>query len=307
MSNNIDELIAKLLQATETKSIKVEDAIKIFYRLLDSKGVRPMTIKYYQNLYTSLKPFLRKHNITMTSEINDELLITLIEESKVKGHKESYINKLIAALKYLISLLYKYEYISNYEFKTCKLKERENPIQTIDLSYLPKILQAAKDISYKCYTIVSVLLATGVRRTELINIKLSNLNLNDNSIFLETTKTGNIRYVFFNDDVKETIKFYLAKYNPNFYLFETDEGKMYNPHTISTYLDKIKKVCKIEKLSAHQFRHTFATEIYNSSQNIELTRVTLGHTNYAMTKRYIHHSKNETKILYSKFFNIKIT
>ena len=87
----------------------------------------------------------------------------------------------------------------------------------------------------------------------------------------------------------------------NIFIFQkTNSIDPISPRSITDLLTKIKKELKLEKLSAHQFRHTFGTLIYEASKDIELTRQLLGHTNYTMTKRYVHHSIDKLKKQYEQ-------
>lgn len=302
MNIEINDLILKILELNNTKSLKLHAAKDLFYNCLKIKNTNPDTIDYYKNLYYRLDKFFAKHSVNETKEIDDNLLCTLINECLEENLSANYINKLVKAVKYLIKLLAEFGYISEKTFKVNTLKEEEHRIDSIEVDKLKMILSYVKTQSLKTQAIVFLLLATGARRKEICNIKLECIDFEKNSIVLETTKTKKIRPCFFTDEVKYLLISYIKAYNPKVYLFEGDvPGVALPPRNVSKLLERIKVHLNLDSLSAHQFRHTFGTHIYNASLDIELTREFLGHTTYNMTKRYIHNSKSKLKQKYDMY------
>lgn len=299
MNENFNMLISKLLEYSELKSLRLDIAKQLFFNYLKTKN-NCDTIKYYENIFYRIDKFLSKHSITETKEINDNLLLQLITECQNENLSSNYINKQVKTLKYMIKVLSELGYINSVEFKIKKLSEVENRIDSIDTDTLLKILEFIKTRSIRTRLIVLLLLATGVRRKELVNIKLENIDLASNSIILETTKTKVLRTCFITEELNILINEYINQYKPAYYLFEKGPYVSLDPRSITKVLDKIKVCLNLEKLSAHQFRHTFGTCIYDSSLDIELTRVLLGHSSYNMTRRYIHNSKQKLKDKYNE-------
>ncbi len=307
---NNDEILNVLMktisQINDTKSLSITYAKELFYLSLKRKNNNIDTIRYYQNLFCRIDKFFFDNDVKETSDINNQLLNKLIDECLKENLSANYINKLISAIKYLIKTLSEQDFISPIHFKVSKLKVPEKRLDIIDSSVLKEIFNFIETQDLRTYLIVSMLLTTGLRRKELTLIKLNNISLNDNSIIVEDSKTKVVRTIFFPMELNDSIKMYLKTHKPKTYLFEKDtKGIPIEPRTITRVLEKIKVCLNLEKLSAHQFRHTFGTIIYESSKDIELTRQLLGHSNYVMTKRYVHHSKDRLKSQYEKFQPLK--
>lgn len=305
MNENIKEFISLILRESEIKSLDISTAKDLFFNCLKIKNVSEDTIKYYKNIFYRLDDFMLRHEIKETSQINDDMLRKLINEGLQQNLSACYINKLIAACKYIINLLSKANYIDPVLFKVEKLKEVENRIDDLSNDEINLLLREISNMNLKNQLVVLLLLATGVRRTELVNIKLENIDFEKNCIILDFTKTKNIRTCFFTNEISLLLKKYIKEYKPKLYLFEASPGIHLKPARISKILEKIKVCLNFDKLSAHQFRHTFGTIIYNSSMDIELTRELLGHSNYNMTRRYIHNSKDKLKEKYDMFNPLK--
>lgn len=307
---NNDEILNVLMktisQINDTKSLSITYAKELFYLSLKRKNNNIDTIRYYQNIFCRIDKFFIDHNIKETAQINDDLLNQLVDECLSEDLSANYINKLVSAIKYLVKTLMDQDLISPIHFKVKKLKVPEKRLDIIESNVLKKIFNFIETQDLRTYLIVSMLLATGLRRKELTLVKLRNISFDDNSIIIEDSKTKVIRTIFFPVELNNTIKLYLKTCSPKTYLFEKEtKGIPIEPRTISRVLEKIKVCLNLDKLSAHQFRHTFGTIIYESSKDIELTRQLLGHSNYMMTKRYVHHSKDKLKSQYEKFQPLK--
>ena len=304
-SEIINLMVQKLLELNtkeSNKSIKISAAKDLFFDFLILKNTNTNTIKYYKNIFYKLDYYFNSLKIDNTNQINDSFLESVIADSLNSNLSNNYINKLIGGTKYFIHTLADKGVISDYQFKTSKLQVQEKRLDVISDSTLHMILNYVNSQSLKTNLIVNLLNDTGVRREELVNIKLSNLSLDKNSILLDKTKCNRIRLCFFRDPTKEILIKYLESYKPKNYLFEKDNSNTpITATSVSKILEKIKVHLNLAKLSAHQFRHTFGTRIYSNSQDIELTRELLGHTDYTMTKRYVHHSEDRLRKKYDMF------
>ena len=297
----IDSMINALTDMKKSKSIPIYSAKNLFFEILIAKNDNPDTIKYYKNTFYRIDNFFKELNVTETNQIDDSLLLKLVNSSLDNGLSANYINKMLSAIKFMIKTLAEQKYINPITFTVKKLKEPEKRLDVIETSTLVKIFNFIENENIKTNLIVSMLLATGLRRKELSLVRIENINFSDNSILIVDSKTKLTRYVFFPSELGNTLKLYLNSYKPDIFLFEKDKGQPISPRSISKILNKIKICLNLEKLSAHQFRHTFGTIVYEASKDIELTRQLLGHSNYVMTKRYVHHSKDKLKSQYDMF------
>ncbi|MGM9971051.1 MAG: tyrosine-type recombinase/integrase [Anaeroplasmataceae bacterium] len=285
----LNKIMLDLYKATNTKDLSIDAGIEIFYNHIKLNS-RDATIKYYKSQLNIILDFLKRNNINYFSLINQELIEKYINECK--NVKNITINKRITALLYVIKVLKEKDLISNINIKFHKLKETKPEIKTIDINTLNKILEYIKTKSYIDQAAILLLIQTGIRRTELVNIKTKNIDLINNSIFLEYTKTNQNRYIFFDNDTKEILTKVIN--NNNEYLFTFNNKKM-SPNSVSNLCTRIKNEIKLDKLSPHKFRHTYATILLENGADIETVRLLLGHSTYEMTKRYLHIKNKKLK------------
>ena len=178
------------------------------------------------------------------------------------------------------------EYIDKIPFKFKKLKETKTTIESIEVNDLIKILNYFKTTTRdKKYILAFMLmLTTGVRTTELINIRNENINLKTKKIKLDFTKNGKQRNIFIVDEIIPLLELVM---NNNIYLFNDQFNHQMTANNLRLFFKKIKKELNIEVLSPHKLRHFYGTTIYNNSLDIYLTCNLLGHSDVRMTQIYL--------------------
>ena len=295
MNINLNEFVKQLYNQANEKDLEIQIGINHF--LAHAKyNKRPGTFRYYNELFKAITEYFDLVNINYFSQLSTETLINFSYHLKNKGNKPATINKKIGGIKTLVSYLEDLELINHIDFKFKKLKETKPKIETIDLDILQLVIETLRHHhSAQHQLIIELMLQTGVRRTEMLNIERKNINLNENTIYLEKTKSGNPRNLYFDNLIKELIE-YEIKNKPNSkFLFITNDGTQLTTSAVDSLFKRIKKELNLEKLSPHLLRHTFGTMIMEETHDIEQTRILLGHTTYELTKRYLHLKETTTK------------
>lgn len=138
---------------------------------------------------------------------------------------------------------------------------------------------------------ILLLICTGMRRAELARIRIENINLKTNRIYLIDTKCSGGRTVYYDPSLKELI---LRVMNGNqTFLFEDAYGAHISYNAISMVIKRIAVSVEIPKLSPHKFRHTYATMLLKNGANIGVVRQLLGHSSLSVTHRYLDFTSDE--------------
>ncbi|MGB5883082.1 MAG: tyrosine-type recombinase/integrase, partial [Desulfobulbales bacterium] len=147
-----------------------------------------------------------------------------------------------------------------------------------------------------------LLLRTGMRIGELLDLQVSDVDLQEQKILIYTgEKNSRGRVVYFSDDARIALADWLKKRNPEKeYLFYS----VRNPYLtyaavrkrFNTYLEKTGLTHK--GYTIHQLRHTFATELLNAGMRIECLQPLLGHSNLEITRRYARLSNKSREAEY---------
>ena len=149
--------------------------------------------------------------------------------------------------------------------------------------------------------VMELLYATGVRVSELVNIKKSDIDLNNKSIVV-TGKGNKTRIVFFNDVCKKYLCRYLDEIKGisiDNYLIINKDGRGITSRGIRLIIDKvIKNTSIIKNISPHVIRHTFATHLLNNGCDLLTVQELLGHSSISTTGIYTHVSMEHTRDVY---------
>lgn len=265
---------------------------------------KEQTLLCYSSHIKAIKKFLEKNNISDSEEVDKDFYLNFIEYYKNINCCNRTINKRLTILKSAC----KYNDVEFDFFKNQKLKEifkRFHTIEEKDLKKLINYIHQLDDtdiISLNDKVALLLLLDTGVRSNELIKIEIENIDLNNNSILLTTTKTDVERIVFFNKYTAEFVKMlYEINKNKKYLLYNFRKNKEYTYRCLTCLLEKIKKDLSIELLHPHMFRHTFATNLIDREAPVVMVQMLLGHSSIRTTQNYIHLSENRLKKCYNDY------
>ena len=153
--------------------------------------------------------------------------------------------------------------------------------------------------------ILELMYATGVRVSELTNIKIDDISLTNSSINV-IGKGSKERVVYFNDICKNILNNYLDIYDnlnkkKTNYLILNHNGDKLTTAGISYILNQIiKKICFNKHITPHMLRHSFATHLLNHGADLRSIQTMLGHENIETTQIYTHVSDNYIKENYDE-------
>ncbi len=308
--NNTEILnaLASLINTTATnKGIDMNLAFQNFYNY-SKLNCRPATLNYYEKNFKVLKRTLDALGVIYTGDVTKANYRQLESILRTEGYKNSSINKYTDLLKMIFRVNNELEYINyNPIANIKKLKEDIPEIQIISQKNMTKIMNFLDCLPKTYYNIrnkafLLLLKDTGIRLSELLHLKTKNVDIENNTIFLDFTKTHTTRYVFFTDDTKIVLREYIkikryAK-EPNIdYFFNNDNCTLpMNRNVVYHFLEDITKACDIDQsITPHKWRHTFITKLVENNVNLVSVMKVAGHTEYSTTQRYIHQNINNLK------------
>lgn len=151
--------------------------------------------------------------------------------------------------------------------------------------------------------ILDLFYSTGIRRSELINIKLIDIDLFKDRLKV-LGKRNKERFVPLNKELKKSIELYLNQRNKikvinrSFFLVTKNGNKLY-PSFVYRRVRKYLSMTSSNKISPHVLRHTFATHMLNRGADLNAIKEILGHANLSATQVYTHNSIKELKSVYN--------
>ena len=216
------------------------------------------------------------------------------------GISNRTINRKISSLKAYFKFLQKVgelEYSPLVKHKSLKIpKKVQIPFSEKEVA---SVLEQIDDSTFEGLRdrfMVELFYSTGIRRAELINIKMQDLDL-ENEVLKVLGKRNKERFIPLIPAVQRTGKKYLAERIAKYgdpgsnYLFVTTKGdKTYESFVYRIINNYFSKVSGKLKKSPHILRHSFATHLLNQGANLNAVKELLGHTSLAATQVYTHNS-----------------
>ncbi|MFI2743838.1 tyrosine-type recombinase/integrase [Zhouia sp. PK063] len=268
------------------------------------------TVNAYVKDVTSFSEFCKS---TFSNEEIDEVsyhqirnwIVALVEE----GVSNRSINRKVASLKAYYKYLLKIKII---EFNPLAKHKALKTSKKIEVPFSEKEMESvliAVDFEdtfegWRDKLIIELFYATGMRRSELINIKLNDIDFSACQIKI-LGKRNKERIVPLLNSVLQNIQKYLVFRENVFgnqelgYLFLLSSGnKLYDTFVYRVINSYFSKASLKEKKSPHVLRHTFATHILNKGADLNSVKELLGHSSLASTQVYTHNSINELKNVY---------
>jgi integrase/recombinase XerC len=148
--------------------------------------------------------------------------------------------------------------------------------------------------------IIELFYVTGIRLSELINIKISDINFDTNLIKV-LGKRKKERLIPLSFGIVNELQSFLQKHKIDNYLFTTLEGNKVYAKLVYRVVNKyIGKISSINKKSPHILRHTFATHMLNNGADINAIKELLGHANLSATQVYTHITIEKLKSVYKQ-------
>lgn len=278
------------------------------------KRVSPHTVTAYEHDLSQFFSYLEeKLEINQLPDVHSEdirsWIISLMEDESLDAKS---VNRKISAVR------------AFYRYKL-KIKELStNPTLSIHAPKIPKKLPQyvdTKDMEHlfsdipfedsfegvRDRTILELFYATGMRLSELLNIKTQDIHLQDNTVKV-LGKRNKERIIPFGNKLSELLTIYLGYLEKKFvegtknnYIFVTAKGEQLYPKAVYRIVRKyLDMVTTIDKRSPHVIRHTFATHMLNNGADLNAIKTILGHSSLASTQVYTHNSIEQLKSIYNQ-------
>ena len=282
--------------------------LKNFVGYLSSeKRFSDHTIKSYVTDLNQFFTFL-KDEFEIKDEIHEirfQIIRTWVAFLLEKGISPRSVNRKISTLRSYFKFLVREEIITEnpmIRIIAPKLNKRL-PVfieeSQIDL-LLDKVEFEEGFIGERNKLIIEVFYLTGIRLSELINIRQSDVDFYNQSLKI-LGKRNKERLIPLSSHLIKEIEGFVAKYKIDDFLFINNNGCQLYPKLVYRIVNRyIGKISSINKKSPHILRHTFATHMLNNGADINAIKELLGHVNLSATQVYTHNSIEKLKKVYKQ-------
>ncbi|MBG6187084.1 tyrosine-type recombinase/integrase [Flavobacterium sp. CAN_S2] len=272
------------------------EQIKKFMQWLSSKRYSPNTIKTYSEALKSFLIFYREKPI---AEITNEDVIVYNNDYILKNNlSSSYQNQIVNAIKLFFTTIRgtKIEIDKIHRPKRAKILPNVLSKEEVKL-----ILNAHSNIKHK--TMLSLVYSCGLRRSELLNLKPTDIDSKRGIIIIRQSKGKKDRIVPLSIKILAMLREYYIGYKPKTWLFEGQiENTKYDERSLSNVLKQALTKTKINKpVSLHWLRHSYATHLLESGTDLRYIQELLGHNSSKTTEIYTHVSTKNIQQIKSPF------
>lgn len=255
------------------KEVK-EKLIELRYSDSTIKTYTIMLEQFFSYYYTHLP-----HEIS--SEQIRSYLRYLVQEREVS---ESFQNQAINAIKFYFERVLGGKRTTYFIDRPRKSKHLPTVLSQEEIKLL---LQSSNNLKHKL--IITLLYSCGLRLSELINLKINDIDIEARKLHVKQAKGKKDRYLPLAERTTLVLKVYLNRYFPESYLIEGLKGGKYSTTSIQKVVKENCKKCGIEKrVSPHTLRHSFATHLLENGTDLRYIQHLLGHNNIKTTEIYTH-------------------
>ena len=280
---------------------------KFITYLSSEKRFSEHTIKSYTTDLKQFTSFLLSEFqiIDEINEISFQIIRTWIASLLEKGINPRSVNRKISTLKtYFKFLIREGVLIENPMTKVVAPKSKKRLPIFIEEDQIASLLNEVQFeegfIGQRNKLIIELFYVTGIRLSELINIKISDVDFNNQSIKV-LGKRNKERIIPLSSNVVNDLNIFIENNHKNKYLFTNLEGdKLYNKLVYRLVNKYIAKISSVNKKSPHILRHTFATHMLNNGADINAIKELLGHANLSATQVYTHNTIEKLKTVYKQ-------
>jgi integrase/recombinase XerD len=257
--------------------------IKAFKSYMLFKRYSENTIKVYTN---ALELFFRFFPDRKPESLTNED-ITFFNESCIlkKNLSSSYQNQVINAIK----LFYRNRFNRSMEVDYIQRPRREKRLPNVlSKSEVKAILASPTNLKHRA--MLSLIYACGLRRGELLHLRLADIHSDRHLLFIHQSKGKKDRMAPISQKVIDLLRDYYKAYKPRTWLFEGQSpGEPYSERSLQLVLKgAVKKAGNKKPISLHWLRHSYATHLLESGTDIRYIQELLGHSSSKTTEIYTH-------------------
>jgi site-specific recombinase XerD len=252
---------------------------------LQLKGATPHTQRIYlREVANFAKYFGKSPDELGEKELKEYLLHLKNERNLADGTFRFYV----AGIKFLYSTTLKREGIVD-KIKFGKRKKKLPVV--LDLAEVEALFSVTSNIKHKA--ILMIMYSSGLRISEVIHLKIIDIDSKRMMVHIRQGKGGKDRYSILSQAALECLRQYWREYHPKEWLFEGQKKSTHIKYTAvrNIFCDAVKRAGIRKPASPHTLRHSFATHLIEAGVSLHHVQLLLGHTSPNTTTVYLHVSK----------------
>jgi len=270
--------------------------LKQGYRACPDEFLRKLEIEHYSfntvKTYVSMfEKFINHYKEKELSDINENDIRNYLQHLAGMKFSSSYNKQVICSIKFY------YEKVLGMPHRFYKIEAPRNEFRlprVISKEDVQLLINSTNNLKHRC--IASVLYSSGIRRSELINLKIEDIDSKRMMVFVRRAKGRKDRFTLLSEQLLKDLREYIKRYKPKIYLFEGIAGGKYSGTSVLNVVKNagIKSGIR-KKVTPHMLRHCFATHLLEAGVDLRHIQILLGHSSSRTTEIYTHVAMNNIR------------
>ena len=283
---------------------------KFIHHLEFERRLSPLTCKHYRRDLVALRAFCEKTGVTLWSGLDSEHFRAFAAASYRSGLSARSIQRQLSAARTYFRYLLREKHVEGNPVASVSAPKGPKRLPgNLDADRMARLLEIKGDgpVVERDRAMLELLYATGLRVSELINLKQSQVNFNQGVLRI-VGKGDRERLIPIGDESQRWLQEFIDGPRMEIllerqtdYLFPTRRGDRMTRqafwHIIKRYAEKA-DVHK--KMSPHSLRHAFATHLLNRGADLRVVQLLLGHSDLSTTQIYTHVARERLKDLHGE-------
>jgi integrase/recombinase XerD len=269
--------------------------------LTAERGASPHTIDAYNRDIMGFIKYLDENSLTTPERENVEAYMGNL---RGKGKKARSIVRAVSALRGFFNFLLADGNVAHNPLEDLEVPRFKPPIpDVLSEQEMLSLIEMPKEsrTSIRDRTILELLYATGLRVSELIQLKKSDVNL-EGGFLIASGKRSKERVVPLGEFSRLAIRDYIEKEKPKgIFLFPSKKGGKLTRQAVWKLIRKYGKKMEKAHVSPHTIRHTFATHLLEGGADLRSVQILLGHEDISTTQIYTHVDRKRLKEVHKRY------
>ncbi|MDG1147373.1 MAG: tyrosine-type recombinase/integrase [Crocinitomicaceae bacterium] len=270
-----------------------------FLRKLEIRQYALNTAKTY---ITFFENFINHYASKSLDSIDENDVRNYLQSLVQQGRSHSYLNQAVNSIKFY------FEIVMGMPNRFYDI-ERPRPVhqlpKVISKEEVTDMIQKTKNIKHRC--IISLLYSAGLRRGELLKLKMEDIDGKRMLITVKGAKGNKDRVTILSPFVLKELRIYYKEYRPIMYLFEGPDKNQYSGESVVKIVKSAADRARIKKrVTPHMLRHSFATHLLEDGADLRYIQSLLGHSSSKTTEIYTQVTLNHVKEIRSPLDSLNL-
>lgn len=280
---------AKLFPKKRIRQLTTDNKnlLNSFYKYLKGKRYSTSTVNTYCFFIADFIEFNKNKNLKTLNNKDVELFIETVFIKR--NYAISTQRQFISAIKVFISF---YQETDINDIELTRPKKSKILPNVLSQEEVINLLRCTKNLKHRA--ILALLYSSGLRISEIINLKIEHFLIDRKQIIVKNAKGRKDRYVTLAESFMPLLYNYLSTYTPKLYFVEGRDGGAYSSSSIRKFLAQSCKTANIKiNVTPHTLRHSYATHLLEHGVGIRHIQALLGHSKPETTMIYTHLTRKD--------------